>query len=197
MPFPHTFILGAKPASSSLSQENSIAEGRDGIICTWLRSSVPTCWEHLVGAPPKGLNYLCSRGSQIPKITGNRVGISWVGLEISLGNREGVAGGTRYRERLDHWSLRPTSPGSSKTSQGWVPVFKPHMQQEGLCCCCLVAQSFPTLWDLMDCSPPGSFVSGIFQARILQWVAISFCRGSSLPKDRTHVSCIGRWILYH
>ena len=89
----------------------------DGIICTWIRSSVPrTCSEHLVGAPPKGLNYLCSRGSQIPKITGNRVGISWVGLEISLGNREGVARSTGCRERLDHWSLRPTSPGSSKTS---------------------------------------------------------------------------------
>ena len=49
----------------------------------------------------------------------------------------------------------------------------------------------------MDCSPPGSPVHGIFQARILEWVAISSSRGSSQPRDWTHVSCIGRWILYH
>ena len=48
----------------------------------------------------------------------------------------------------------------------------------------------------MDCSPPGSSVHGIFQARILEWVAISFSRGSSRPRDGTCVSCIGRWILY-
>ena len=41
----------------------------------------------------------------------------------------------------------------------------------------LVAQSCPTLCDPMDCSPPGSSVHGIFQARILEWVAISFSRG--------------------
>ena len=49
----------------------------------------------------------------------------------------------------------------------------------------------------MDCSPPGSSVHGISQARILEQVAISFCRGASWPRDRTHVSCIGRRILYH
>ena len=48
----------------------------------------------------------------------------------------------------------------------------------------------------MDCSPLGSSVRRVFQARILEWVAISFCRGSSLPRDRMHVSCIDRWILY-
>ena len=53
----------------------------------------------------------------------------------------------------------------------------------------LVAQSCPTLCDPMDCSPPGSSVHEIFQARILQWVAISFSRGSSQPRDRTQVSC--------
>ena len=41
----------------------------------------------------------------------------------------------------------------------------------------------------MDCSPPGSSVHGILQARILEWVAISFFRGSSQPRDRTWVSC--------
>ena len=42
----------------------------------------------------------------------------------------------------------------------------------------------------MDCSPPGSFVHEIFQARILEWVAISFSRGSSWPRNRAQVSCI-------
>ena len=54
----------------------------------------------------------------------------------------------------------------------------------------LAAQSFPTLCDPVDCSPPGSSVHGIFQARILAWVAISFSRGSSRPGDWTRVSCI-------
>ena len=42
----------------------------------------------------------------------------------------------------------------------------------------------------MGCSPPGSSVHGIFQARILEWVAIPISRGSSPPRDRTWVSCI-------
>ena len=49
----------------------------------------------------------------------------------------------------------------------------------------------------MDCSPPGSSVHGIFQARILEWVAISSFRGSSPPRDRIRISCIGRWVLFH
>ena len=47
----------------------------------------------------------------------------------------------------------------------------------------LVTQSCLTLCDLMDCSPPGSSVHGILQARILEWVAISFSRGLSQPRD--------------
>ena len=46
-----------------------------------------------------------------------------------------------------------------------------------------VTQSCPTLCDPMDCSLPDSSIHGIFQARILEWVAISFSRGSSLPRD--------------
>ena len=52
----------------------------------------------------------------------------------------------------------------------------------------------------MDHSLPGSSVHGILQARILEWVAMSFSRGSSRPRDRTQVSRIsytGRWVLYH
>ena len=56
------------------------------------------------------------------------------------------------------------------------------------------------LFDSMDCGLPGSSVHGILQARILEWVAISFSRGSSWSRNWTwisYVSCIGRQILYH
>ena len=51
-----------------------------------------------------------------------------------------------------------------------------------------VAQSCPTLCNPVDCSPPSSSVHGILQARVPEWVAISFSRGSSRPRDRTQVS---------
>ena len=54
----------------------------------------------------------------------------------------------------------------------------------------LVPQSSPTLCDPVDYSLPGSSVHGILQARILEWVAIPFSRGSSQPRDRTQVSRI-------
>ena len=53
-----------------------------------------------------------------------------------------------------------------------------------------VAQSCPTLCNPMDCSLPGSSVHGIFQAIVLEWIAISFSRGSSQPRDWTRVSRI-------
>ena len=53
-----------------------------------------------------------------------------------------------------------------------------------------VAQLRPTLCNPMDCSLPGSSVHGILQARILEWAAISFSRGSSQPRDGNGVSCI-------
>ena len=55
---------------------------------------------------------------------------------------------------------------------------------EWLCCCCLVAQLCLTLCDPRDCSPPGSSVHGIVQARILEWVTISFSR--DLPTKRSN-----------
>ena len=56
-------------------------------------------------------------------------------------------------------------------------------------------QSCPTLCDPMDCSPPGSSVHGIFQARVMEWAVISFSRGSSRPRGQTRVSSIaGRFI---
>ena len=54
----------------------------------------------------------------------------------------------------------------------------------------LVAQGCPILCNPTDCSPPGSSVHEILQARILEWVVIPFSRGSSQPWDQTWVSCI-------
>ena len=70
------------------------------------------------------------------------------------------------------------------------------MNWESICCCRQVAQSRPTLCDPIDGSPPGSPFSGILQARILEWGAIAFSRGSSQPRDWTLVSGTGRRILY-
>ncbi|CAN0448480.1 unnamed protein product [Rangifer tarandus platyrhynchus] len=64
---------------------------------------------------------------------------------------------------------------------------------------CVCVLSCVQLCDPVDCSLLGS-VHGIFQARTLEQVAISYSRGSSRPKDQTCISCascIGRWILYH
>ena len=59
-----------------------------------------------------------------------------------------------------------------------------------VCVCVLVTQSFPTLCNPMDSNPLGSYVRGILQARILEWVAISYSRSSSECRDQTSVSCV-------
>ena len=65
---------------------------------------------------------------------------------------------------------------------------KRSLHRKGVCAC-YVSKSFLTLCGE---SPPGSSVRGILQARILDWVAISSFRGSSWPKDRTHISGVSR-----
>ena len=71
-------------------------------------------------------------------------------------------------------------------SPSWTPLPPPSPSHPSGSC--------STLWNPMDCSPPGSSVHGILQARILEWVAISSSRGSSWPKDQTQVSwCLLCW----
>ena len=87
----------------------------------------------------------------------------------------------------------------------WIGVVLTEFKSMHVCMCmcvcvyvCSVAQSASSLQPL-DCGPPGSSVHGISQARMLEWVAISFSRGSSQPRGWTCISCIshnGRWILY-
>ena len=69
----------------------------------------------------------------------------------------------------------------------FIFLFKTENRLGFLCYC---AQSCPTLRHPMDYSPPGSSVHGILQARTLEWVVISFSRGSSWPRDWTWASCI-------
>ena len=57
-------------------------------------------------------------------------------------------------------------------------------------CACMLSQLCPTLCDPMGCSLPGSSIHGISHARIVEWVAISFSREFSWPRDRTHISCV-------
>ena len=73
------------------------------------------------------------------------------------------------------------------TLKAWIgqKLGLPHRKKENE-----IVQSCPTLCNPMDCSPPGSSVHGILQARILEGVAIPFSRGSSQPRDQTQVSCI-------
>ena len=101
-------------------------------------------------------------------------------------------------------SLLPPKFGLD-VSFGSVPTkrwtqFSGNRRNATMSCVMHACQSCPILWDLIDYSPPGSSVHGILQAGILEWVVISFSRGSSQPSDRTHiswVSCIGRQILYY
>ena len=69
-------------------------------------------------------------------------------------------------------------------------MVKPYNSNNHCKCVCSVTQIYQTLCDPLDHSPPGSSVHGVFQARILEWVTISFSRGSSQPRDWTLVSCV-------
>ena len=83
---------------------------------------------------------------------------------------------------------------------GHFITIKGSIDQEDVLCCDKSLQLCLTLCDPMNHSLPGSSVHGILQARILEWVAIPFSRGSSQARDWTrisYVSCIGRQVLYH
>ena len=78
----------------------------------------------------------------------------------------------------------------------WTPLLLTGCSLGLVVCVCVCSQWCPILCDPVDCSPPGSSVHGVSQARILEWVAISFSRGSSQPRDQTSISCPSRWIVY-
>ena len=83
-------------------------------------------------------------------------------------------------------TLRTTWTSNTKYFKSFIGIIEIGMWP----CMCGLTQSHAILCDPMDCSLPSSSVCGIFQARILEWVAISSSRRSSQPRDWTHVSCI-------
>jgi len=80
--------------------------------------------------------------------------------------------------------------GSIHTAQNYTSM-KINELPINACMCTKLLPSYPTLCDPMDCSLPVSSVHGISQPRILEWVAMPSSRGSSRPRDRTRISCIG------
>ena len=87
---------------------------------------------------------------------------------------------------MEHlWKVDPEKGVLYMSSQDWPSLNKFNWVKVSE-----VAQSCPTFWDPMDCSLSESSVHGIFQARIQEWVAISFSRGSFWPRDWTQVSFI-------
>ena len=92
-----------------------------------------------------------------------------------------------WSSALEADALTSEPPGKPKVTLTAVKNFKMHSGSNKagyFCCChCLVTKLCPTLCDSMDNSPQVSSVRGIFQARILEWVAIPFSRGSSQPRD--------------
>ena len=90
-----------------------------------------------------------------------------------------------------HISLHvPDAALSLGIQQGARPVRCPPLgsrHSRGRCVCAKSLQSCPTICDPMDCSPPGSAVHGILQARILDWIAMPSSRGSFQPRDQSQV----------
>ena len=109
--------------------------------------------------------------------------------------------------RQEYWSGLPfpssgdlSNPGMEPESLALASAAAWEAPNKHLAVLCLVAQLCPILCNPVDCSLPGSSVRGIFQARMLEWIAISYFRGSFQPRDGTLVSCVScidRWILYH
>jgi len=90
------------------------------------------------------------------------------------------------------------SMGSHRVGHDWSDIAAAYYTKLihyllSLTCACMCMQHSV----MFDCSLPASSVHGIPQVRILEWVAMPSCRGSSLPRDQTLVPCIGRQILYH
>ena len=104
--------------------------------------------------------------------------------------------GARGRGRRD-MVLTGGLPGLTVNEKGWqftrctspcrrgIPL-----RSHSVLVLCLVAQSCPSLCNPMDCSLPGSSIHRISQARIMEWIAISFFRSPALHRDRMYVSCI-------
>ena len=145
-------------------------------------AETPTLW------PPDGKNWLTEKDPDAEKdwrqeekgmIEDEMVGCTTDSMDMSLSKLQKLA--------MDRVAWHAALHGVTKSQtclSNWTEL--------NCCCCYLFAKLCPTLCDPMDCSSSGSSFQGISQARILEWVAISFSRGSSQSRDRTQVSWIGK-----
>ena len=85
------------------------------------------------------------------------------------------------------WTWKETAEHFPKMNVMWLNIIQFECFLEKVK---VKVKSRPTLCSPMDCSLSGFSVHGIFQARVLEWIAVSFSRGSSWPRNRTRVSCI-------
>ena len=110
------------------------------------------------------------------------------------------------KEQLTTTSTITNSPLTKQSPHPWpliliIPLWEryqghAHYRDGCACVCAKSLQLYITLCDPMDQSLPGSSVHGVLQTKILEWVVMPSSKGSSWPRDRTHVSyvsCIGRW----
>ena len=112
--------------------------------------------------------------------------VDYEGYNQTKGMRGKLREGARRHRPLSTWMCSPTWKVSKPCPS---LVFR---ETSSHCCCCVAAQLAQLFCSSMNCSPPGSSVHGISQARKLEWVALSLSSGSSQPRDWTHVSCTGR-----
>ena len=98
------------------------------------------------------------------------------------------------RQKKNNWIISQPQKRTVETQVTENLDFNKTFQMYLAHSCCrryyLVVKSCLTLCEATDCNPPVSLVHGTSQARILEWVAISFSRESSRPRDQTHVSCL-------
>ena len=145
------------------------------IVRTWKEKAMAThsstlAWKISWTKEPGRLQSMGSR----------RVGHDWCDLAAAAEHESNLD----VHQQINHCLFNEDCfPGIRRTISEGVPV-------------CMLSLSHGRLCDPIDCIPPGSSVRGILQARILEWIAISCSKGSSSPRDQTHVFCIGRWILY-
>ena len=148
--------------------------------------------------------FQCQKSQEIPFYITRR-GLAEARPYQSSGTRGSLVVHPRKLIRRVHWSprrewMRSSTVTCSKPRQtpilDWGRIenngYYKHTAHVCVCACSVMSNSC----DLIDCGPPGSSVHGIIQARMLECIAISFSRGSSWPRDWTHVSyvfCIGRF----
>ena len=133
------------------------------------------CWKQALYLRPAGAACLCSPWASH--------WLRWLQLQSTGSRCTGSVVGSVWALLLHACGIVP-GQGSS------VPCFGRRILNYCAAVRCLVAQSCLTLCDPMDCSPPGSSVHGILQARILEWVAFPFSRASSQLRNQTQVSRI-------